>query len=159
MPMLEILTVTSPSFQNNGSIPFRHCYDGANISPAISIKGVPSEAKCLALIMEDQQTMGTFDHWIMWNIPITDTIEENTSPGIVGLNSNKERLYTGPNPPSGEHHYHFKIYALDTLLDIPEMSTKQDLERAMRNHILASGTITGVYKKEDPNRNISAQQR
>ena len=91
---------------------------------------------------------GTFDHWIMWNIPPIDKIEENSAPGIQGINSKNQNKYYGPCPPSGTHHYHFRIYALDTKLDIPEKSDKKALLKALEGHIIATGELIGVYKKK-----------
>lgn len=145
--MTNSLTVTSPSFKNDDLIPSQFTCDGDNINPALSISDVPSDAQFLALIMDDPDAPnGTFDHWIMWNIPVSATISENSSPGVQGQNGRKENRYTGPCPPTGTHHYHFKVYALDKKLDLVPNSGKQQLESAMKGHILAEGELVGIYK-------------
>ena len=142
------LTIKSPAFLNNDFIPLNYSCEGSNINPAISIQDLPKETVSLALIMDDPDARsGTFVHWIMWNIPPTKMIGENTAPGIQGINSADENKYHGPCPPSGTHRYFFKLYALDTLLNLPEGIKKQDLEKAMQGHILAQTQIIGLYKK------------
>jgi Raf kinase inhibitor-like YbhB/YbcL family protein len=84
---------------------------------------------------------------VTWNIVPTGIINENSAPGVDGNNGKKESGYTGPCPPSGVHHYHFKVYALDTELDLAAGSDKKALEKAMQGHILAQGELVGKYKK------------
>ncbi|HTF02418.1 MAG TPA: YbhB/YbcL family Raf kinase inhibitor-like protein, partial [Bacteroidia bacterium] len=104
--------------------------------------------KSLALIMDDPDApSGDFVHWVMWNIPVQEKIAENTAPGMQGLNGRKETKYTGPCPPSGTHHYHFKIYALDTELSLLTTTDKQGLLLAMKGHILGTGELIGLFKK------------
>ncbi|MCW3070746.1 MAG: YbhB/YbcL family Raf kinase inhibitor-like protein [Bacteroidetes bacterium] len=147
--MNNTLTVKSPAFENNGNIPSKYSCVGANISPPLSIKNIPVNTKSLALIMDDPDApKGTFDHWIMWNIPVSEAIEENTFPGMQGLNGKQECSYTGPCPPSGTHHYHFKVYALDTRLELSQNSGKSALQEAMEGHIIGEGELVGLYKKK-----------
>lgn len=143
------LTVSSPSFKHNEMIPSRFTCEGSNINPELMIGDVPANAKSLALVMDDPDAPnGTFDHWIMWNIPAADKkIKENHAPGTEGKNGKGDSKYTGPCPPSGTHHYHFKVYALDEKLDLKSGSTKQELENAMKGHIVAQGELVGLYKK------------
>ena len=104
--------------------------------------------KSLILIVDDPDApMGTWDHWIVWNIPPTDKIEENSVPGVEGMNDFRRRSYGGPCPPSGTHRYFFKVYALDTKLDLKPNSRKKDVERAMKGRILAQGEIIGLYRR------------
>ncbi len=141
------LTIKSPAFEANKKIPKKYCEDGIN--PPLTIEGVPEEAKSLALIFDDPDAVGgsTFDHWIMWNIPAsTVKIEENTAPGIQGLNSGHEANYYPPCPPSGTHRYIFKIYALDQTLNLPSSTKKAGLLKAMQGHILAEGELIGLYR-------------
>jgi len=143
------LKVSSGAFKNNGSIPAMYTCDGKNINPSIEIEGTPLEAKSLAFIMDDPDAPGgMFVHWVMWNIPITHQIEENTAPGVEGINDAKKNRYTGPCPPSGTHRYFFKVYALDTILDLPASTNKHELELAMASHILAFGEIIGLYQRK-----------
>lgn len=141
------LTIKSDAFGNNGFIPSKYTCDGVNINPPLSISNMPGETRTVALIMDDPDAPGTFDHWIMWNIVPTGVISENSVPGVQGTNGKKENNYTGPCPPSGVHRYHFKVYALDAILDLPAGSDKKSLEDAMKGHILAQGELIGKYKR------------
>ncbi len=144
------LIVKSPAFSNNDFIPSKYTCEGLNINPALTLKKIPEHTKSLAIIMDDPDApAGTFVHWVMWNIPPTEKIEENKTPGVVGVNGKNENKYAGPCPPNGTHHYHFKIYALDTNLDIPINSDKKALVKAMDGHIMDSGELIGVYKKSN----------
>jgi hypothetical protein len=143
------LLVKSPAFENNKRIPVKYTYDGADVNPPLTIEGVPEETKTLVLIVDDPDApMGTFDHWVVWNIPAaTRRIEENTVPGIEGMSSYRKHAYGGPCPPYGTHRYFFKVYALDTQLDLKLNSTKRDVEKAMKGHILAEGELVGLYSR------------
>lgn len=129
-------------------IPVKYTCSGENINPEISISGIPAETKSLALIMDDPDApSGDFVHWVMWNILTDGKISENSAPGVQGVNDFGENKYGGPCPPSGTHHYHFKIYALDTKLELPTETDKQGLLKAMEGHVLASGELVGLYMK------------
>jgi Raf kinase inhibitor-like YbhB/YbcL family protein len=109
---------------------------------------VPEGTKSLVLIVDDPDApMGTWDHWIVWDIPPINKIGENTVPGVEGLNSFRTHSYGGPCPPSGTHRYFFKVYALDTKLALNANSKKRDLENAMKGHILASGELVGLCSR------------
>ena len=146
---MKKLLVKSPAFENNKRIPVKYTYDGADVNPPLTIEGVPEETKTLVLIVDDPDApMGTFDHWVVWNIPAaTRRIEENTVPGIEGMSSYRKHAYGGPCPPYGTHRYFFKVYALDTQLDLKLNSTKRDVEKAMKGHILAEGELVGLYSR------------
>jgi Raf kinase inhibitor-like YbhB/YbcL family protein len=142
------LVVNSPAFKDNEFIPTHFTCMGENVSPELAITGIPEKAVTLAIIMDDPDAAGgTVDHWLMWNIPITDKIEEGSALGVQGKNSKLENKYAGPCPPEGTHHYHFKVYALDTKLDLPADSDKAKLLAAMEGHVISSGELTGLYKK------------
>ncbi|MGZ4033480.1 MAG: YbhB/YbcL family Raf kinase inhibitor-like protein [Bacteroidia bacterium] len=148
------ITIKSPAFSNNGNIPAKFTCSGDNINPELNIGTVPKETKTLALIMDDPDAPGgMFVHWVMWNIPPKETIDDNftidqnSAPGVQGLNGKKENKYTGPCPPSGTHHYHFKIYALDTKLNLPTATDKEALLKAMKGHIIGQGELIGLFKK------------
>src|SRR6185369_4762371 len=142
------LTVTSPDFSKNDNIPSRFTCDGEGINPAIKIAGIPDGAKSLALIMDDPDASnGGFDHWVMWNIPVVEKIEQNSAPGEQGKNGKKENKYVGPCPPNGKHHYHFKVYALDVMLSLDPKTDKEALMKAMEGHIMAQGELVGLYKR------------
>jgi Raf kinase inhibitor-like YbhB/YbcL family protein len=148
---MTALHITSPAFQNNGSIPRQYTCDGKDISPPLVIENCPAEAQSIALIVDDPDApVGIWVHWVVWNIdPTTKEIAENAVPpgAVEGTNDFRRHAYGGPCPPSGTHRYFFKIYALDTMLDISPNSTKTDLEKAMKGHILAEGQIIGLYKR------------
>lgn len=142
------LSVTSAAFKENEMIPAKYTCIGEDINPEISISGIPQEAKSLALIMDDPDApSGDFVHWVMWNIPTDGKIVENSAPGVQGLNGMDENKYKGPCPPSGTHHYHFKVYALDAKLELPKETDKQSLLKAMEGHVLSSGELVGLFKK------------
>ena len=142
--------ITSPAFENNNPIPRLYTCQGKDISPPLNIEGIPQGTKSLVLIMDDPDApMGTWDHWVVWNIPPeTTTVLEGAPQGIEGMNSWPKKGYGGPCPPSGTHRYFFKLYALGTKLNIPENSTKRDVERAMQGNIIAQTQLIGNYKKE-----------
>jgi Raf kinase inhibitor-like YbhB/YbcL family protein len=143
-----ILQVSSPSFKNNDLIPQKFSCEGENINPALKIKEIPHGTKTLAVILFDPDASPDgFVHWVLWNLPPSSKIQEKIMSGAKGNNGNGEIGYTGPCPPTGTHHYQFTVYALDTKLSLPETSGKKELEAAMQGHILAQGTITGLYKK------------
>lgn len=143
------LNVTSTAFAAGGMIPSKYTCDGANVNPPMDIQGIPENAKFLALIVDDPDApAGTWVHWVVWNIPLTEFIEENTVPGAEGLNNFQKHNYGGPCPPSGTHRYFFKVYALDALLNLPEETKKAGLEKAMSGHVLASGELMGLYKRQ-----------
>jgi Raf kinase inhibitor-like YbhB/YbcL family protein len=146
---MKELTIESPAFEHGKLIPRKYSCDGQDINPPLTIEGIPKEAKTLVLAVDDPDaSRGTFDHWIVWNIPAsTSKVGENTVPGIEGMNSAMQREYMGPCPPSGTHRYFFKVYALDTELNLGVSSRKKDLEKAMQGHILAKGELLGLFRR------------
>lgn len=146
---MKDLFIKSPAFETGKLIPKKYTCDGQNINPPISIEGAPKEAKTLVLIMDDPDApSGTFDHWIVWNIPASNSkIGENTVPGMEGMNGTRQMGYFGPCPPSGTHRYFFKVYALDIELSLRVGSKKKDVEKAMQGHILGKGELMGLYSR------------
>ncbi len=147
------LKLTSPKFPDGEAIPEKYGYKRENVNPPLKIQGVPDSAKSLALVMDDPDAMKpagkVWDHWVIWNIdPDTRIIEEDQVPkkATQGKNDYGERGYGGPNPPDAKHTYNFKLYALDTTLDIPSGSTKKDLEKAMMGHIIDKTKLTGTFE-------------
>lgn len=142
----------SSAFEEGKAIPAKYTCDGSNISPPLSWKGFPEKTKSFAIIMDDPDApMGTWVHWVMYNIPGTVTsLEEKKSVGeinaIAGLNSWNEKGYNGPCPPDGTHQYHFKLYALDKTLTTKDGMTKAELLEAMKGHILSETTLTGLFR-------------
>ena len=147
--MTKDLSLKSSAFEAGKLIPKKYTCDGRGINPALTIEGIPIEAKTLVLIMDDPDApSGMFDHWIVWNIPAsTSKIGENAVPGIEGMNSSRQMGYMGPCPPSGSHRYFFKVYALDTELSLGVGSKKKDVEKAMQSHVLAKGELMGLYSR------------
>jgi len=145
------LKISSPVFENNGYMPEKYTCDGKNSNPPLVIENVPSKAKSLALIVDDPDApRGTWVHWVLWNItPETKEIKENavTTGATQGLNDFRIHDYRGPCPPSGTHRYFFKMYALDTILNLNSSATKTDMEKAMQGHILEQAQIIGLYKR------------
>ncbi len=142
------LQISSQAFGDNQVIPSKYTCEGLDINPPLEIEGIPEKAHSLVLIVDDPDAPGkTWVHWVVWNIPITHHIKENSVPGEQGLNDFKRTAWGGPCPPSGTHRYFFKVYALDTLLQLSVKTTKQELEQAMGEHILAFGELMGFYKR------------
>ena len=145
------LKITSPAFQNNGPIPRQYTCDGKDINPPLMIENCPQGTKSLALIVDDPDApVGIWVHWVLWNIdPNVKEIKENAVPtgAVEGMNDFKTHQYGGPCPPSGTHRYFFKVYALDTMLSISPNAQKSELEKAMKEHILAQGQMIGLYKR------------
>lgn len=144
------LKITSTSFANNGSIPSKYSCEGEEASPPLLISDIPSGTKSLAIILHDPDALreGGFTHWVVWNIdPGNNNIPENFKGAQQGLNGAGQPGYKGMCPPSGTHHYHFMVYALDTKLDIDKKTDKAGLEKSMQGHILAQGDLVGLYKK------------
>lgn len=149
MPTTELM-LSSAAFQHNALIPSQYTCDADDINPPFSISGVPEGTRSLVLIMDDPDApVGTWDHWIVFNIPPdTDEIREGKEPGgIPGNNSWGRGGYGGPCPPSGTHHYVFKLYALDTVLPLQKGTTKQEIQWAMDGHILAETQLIGTYQR------------
>lgn len=145
------LKISSPVFENNGYIPAKYTCDGRDINPSLLIENVPANSKSLALIVDDPDApRGTWVHWVLWNIDSkTKQIKENSIPvgAKQGLNDFRKHTYGGPCPPSGTHRYFFKLYALDTLLNLDSNATKANLEDAMKGHIIEQTQIIGLYKR------------
>ena len=142
------MKILSPDFKNREMIPKKFTCQGENINPILKFEDISKDAKSLALIMDDPDAPNqTFVHWVMFNTPIVDKIDEDSSLGIEGINSAGRIGYIAPCPPSGTHRYFFKLYALDTFLDLKKGATKQDLEKAMKSHILEQAELIGLYMK------------
>jgi len=143
------MKVSSPSFSDGGYIPQKYTCDGENIFPTLKFSNIPEKAKSLVIIMDDPDAPGgTFTHWIVWNIPANVTeIKEGADLNYPqGENDFGDIGYGGPCPPKGTtHRYYFRVYALDTFLNLPEGATRSDLVKAMSGHIVAKATLMGRY--------------
>ena len=139
--------LTSSDFSDGGEIPRECGYKNGNKAPPLTINGIPEGTKSLALIMDDPDAMEpagkVWVHWVVWNIEPTATGLENLTE--EGMTDFGEVGYGGPAPPDKTHTYVFKLYALDTELDLPQKSTKADVEKAMEGHIIEQATLTGTY--------------
>ena len=142
------MKISSPEFKNNGLIPRKFTCQGWDVNPALAIEGIPTAAKSLALIVDDPDApMGTWVHWVLFDIPVISAIEEDSIPGKQGINDFRRRDWGGPCPPSGTHRYFFKLYALDTELGLREGVSKHELEKAMQGHIVDTAELIGLYRK------------
>lgn len=150
------MQVASPAFDHQTSIPIKYTCRGRDVSPPLEWSDVPAGVKSYALIVDDPDApMGTWVHWVVFNIPAsTRSLSENVPPGprledgsIQGVGSAGRNGYQGPCPPSGRHRYYFKIYALDTALDLPQSANKNAVVAAMQGHVLAQGQLMGYFSK------------
>jgi Raf kinase inhibitor-like YbhB/YbcL family protein len=152
--------LSSPSFTHEGEIPAKYTCEGNDVSPTLSWSGVPEGTKRLALVVDDpdapdpQAPKTVWVHWVLYNLPAeTDSLAEGISSDALpdatgeGRNDWGETGYRGPCPPIGRHRYFHKLYALDTVLPDLGSPTKQELEEAMKGHILARAEIMGTYEK------------
>ncbi|MFC1678296.1 YbhB/YbcL family Raf kinase inhibitor-like protein [Patescibacteria group bacterium] len=145
------MKIFSSAFMHNQQMLSKFTCDDANVNPPLNFDDVPPAAKSLVLIMDDPDApLGTWLHWTMWNInPQTKKIAENTVPegAVEGVTDFGSTGYGGPCPPSGEHRYFFKLYALDTMLDLAQGAKLDELENAMEGHILDKAELIGLYKR------------
>jgi Raf kinase inhibitor-like YbhB/YbcL family protein len=142
------MKLSSPAFKNNSRMPSRFTCEGQDISPELIIEGIPEGTKSLALIVDDPDApMKTWVHWVVYDMAPLGRIAENSVPGKQGINDFRRNSWGGPCPPSGEHRYYFKLYALDKVLGLGEGADKKALEKAMEGHILGKAELVGLYKR------------
>ena len=146
------MNLSSLAFENNTPIPQKYGKDFENMNPPLSIADVPEGAKSLILFMEDPdvpESVGVpvFDHWIVFNIPptVTNIPEKWTVEGTEGAGTRGDVGYMGPKPPDKEHRYFFTLLALNTVLDLPEGSKKEEIVKAIESHILDEVKLVGLY--------------
>jgi len=154
--MMEII-VASAAFAAGSAIPTKYTCMGQDVSPPITWEKIPEGTKSIALICDDPDApMGTWVHWVIFNIPPDKTgLPEAVPPdpklpdgSTQGINDFRRHGYGGPCPPPGKpHRYFFKVYALDTVLDLGSTATKRDVEKAMEGHILAQGELMGTFRR------------
>ncbi len=151
------IEVTSSAFERGAAIPAKYTCDGDNVSPPIAWSAVPDGTRSIALISDDPDApAGTWVHWVLYGIPPETTAigEDVPSRDILddgsahGTNDFGNRDYGGPCPPGGTHRYFFKLYALDTELDLAPGASKSSLLDAMDGHVLASGELMGTYQRQ-----------
>jgi len=147
----------STAFTNGGEIPKRYTCDGSNLSPALNWDDVPAGTQSLVLIVDDPDApMGTWTHWILWNIPAKVTVLPEGVPQVEvldngarqGKNDSQHIGYDGPCPPSGKpHRYFFKLYALDARLEVKAGASRNEFEFAMKQHVLSQTEWMGTYRR------------
>lgn len=152
-----MLQLTSSAFQPEGNIPRQFTCEGNDVSPDLTWKNAPSGTKSFALIVHDPDAPrpGGFTHWVVYNIPANVTQIAQGTPsgdtlpggGIQGKNDSGQNGYMGPCPPSGTHRYYFYLYALDTELSLKPGASKDDVEKAIKGHVLQKAELMGRYKK------------
>ena len=151
------MQITSIAFAEGQPIPDQYSCSGSDVSPPLQWTGAPAGAKSFAIIADDPDApTGTWVHWVIYNLPpAAMSLAENVSqlPELTngakqGVNDFGKIGYNGPCPPPGKaHHYHFKIYALDTKLDLKSGATRKKLLEAMDGHVLAEGQLIGTYQR------------
>ena len=152
-----VLKLTSASFEADGDIPAKYSCDGANVSPALAWTDAPAATRNFALIMDDPDTpKGAVTHWLIYDLPVgarslpegVPTSKKLADGSMQGKNVRGKSGYTGPCPEKGgpAHHYFFKLYALDAKTNLKPNAKKEEVEAAMKGHILAKAELIGRFK-------------
>jgi Raf kinase inhibitor-like YbhB/YbcL family protein len=145
------MKIKSPVFEHHQSIPVKYTCQGENVSPPLVFSDIPEGTQSLVLIVDDPDAPhGTFDHWTVWNLsPQLTLLPENASVNHQGLNHFGNMQYDGPCPPPGKpHRYFFKLYALNTQLDLNKGTIKEEIEKAMKGHIIDQVELIGTYQRK-----------
>jgi Raf kinase inhibitor-like YbhB/YbcL family protein len=152
--MKKDITITSTAFGNGETIPVIHSCEGKDKSPPLSFKNVPPNAVSLALLVDDPDAPnGTFVHWIAWNIDpkaegLHEEVKAEDSSMVQGTNSNNKIGYMGPCPPKGPpHRYFFKLYALDSKLNLPKGANSDEFKKAIEGKIIAESKLMGTFQR------------
>jgi Raf kinase inhibitor-like YbhB/YbcL family protein len=146
----KVFTISSPAFGDQGAIPARYTCQGKNLSPPLVFSNIPPETESLALIVEDPDAAkGVFAHWIVWDLPPQQTeIQEGADLPMVGKNDAETLGYYGPCPPDEKiHRYFFKLYALDTFLDLKRGASLEELRHAIQGHVIDKVELVGFYRR------------
>jgi Raf kinase inhibitor-like YbhB/YbcL family protein len=144
------LTLRSDAFGDGDAMPARYTCDGPDVSPPLGWSDVPEEAGAFALIVRDPDADG-FVHWVLTDIPAhTTSLPDGMGDtvGIAGRNDFGRVGWGGPCPPSGEHRYEFKLYALNAPLQLDGAPAADEVERALGANLLAEARLTGVYRRQ-----------
>jgi Raf kinase inhibitor-like YbhB/YbcL family protein len=156
------MDITSPAFRNGERVPQQYTCEGPNVSPPLEFSNIPAGAESLVLMVEDPDAPAQpWVHWLVFNIPpdAAGFGEDAIAPGSTqGLCNGNTFGYEGPCPPEIEHQYLFRLYALDTKLDIPAASDRKVVLRAMRGRVLAEAVLTGTYPKAIRREAVSARK-
>ena len=150
--------LTSPAFLDGEPIPSEHTCDGPNTSPHLTANGAPAGTRSLALTMIDidvpspDAPVTEFTHWLVWDVPVpgrtVEFLEGHAPKGSTeGANEGGGTGYTGPCPRLGVHRYVFTLYAVDTMLELPEGADRETVEAALEGHVLAETALTGTYER------------
>lgn len=161
-----VVVVSSPSFQHEQAIPRRYTGEGEDVSPSLEWRGVPGNAVSLALLVEDpdapdpQAPERVYTHWLVFNLPpdvtgLAEAADELPGDARQGLNDFGELGYRGPCPPTGRHHYHFRVFVLDQMLDL-ERPGRDEFLRAIDGHVLDEGDLVGTYEKGAEQRRVAS---
>ncbi|MGH7700729.1 MAG: YbhB/YbcL family Raf kinase inhibitor-like protein [Gemmatimonadales bacterium] len=154
------MKLTSTAFADGATIPVKHTCDGPDVSPPLAWSEAPASTSGFALIMDDPDApMGTWVHWVLWNLPgATTSLPEGVpktetlkalSGALQGNNTWPKIGYYGPCPPPGKpHRYFFKLYALDAALNLKPGATKADIEKAIQGHVLEQAQVMGAYGRQ-----------
>jgi Raf kinase inhibitor-like YbhB/YbcL family protein len=151
------LSITSPAFTEGSNIPSKFTCDAGQTSPspALAWKDAPANTRSFVLIMHDPDVpmAGGFTHWVLFDIPASTTqLPEGFQPGSVGVSGNmgmRRQGYMGPCPPTGAHHYHFMLSALDVpSLGLQAGASKADVEKAMEGHVVGKAELIGVFQRQ-----------
>ena len=163
-PQERVLSLTSPAFAHNSTIPERYsCDSEQQVNPELHISGIPDGTESLVLLMDDpdipqqfkeQRGIDDFDHWALFNIPSTTTvIAEGEAVGVPGVNGRGENAYAGPCPPPEfeptEHRYFFKLFALNDTLNLEEGATHEEIRAAMNGKVVAETELVGRYDRSN----------
>jgi len=158
----DSMQIHSTAFSDKGEIPQRYTCDGQDVSPPLAWSGVPRGTQSLVLIVDDPDAPDpaapkrTWVHWVLYNLPddarsLPEAVPSDadlTGGGQHGENSWRRLGYGGPCPPSGTHRYFFKLYALDTVLDLSAGADKKQVLQAMEGHVLAEAELMGTYSRQ-----------
>lgn len=152
------MILTSTAFDEGGRIPSRYTCDSKRVeSPSLEFLEVPRKARSLVLLMDDPDVPhnirpdGVFDHWVVFNIPPRTMGLETGKPvppgAIEGMNGAGRQGYAGPCPPDREHRYFFRLYAIDTILELSQHASKNDVLKAIDGHVIAKAELMGRYER------------
>ena len=141
----------SSAFEHAQSIPNRYSCEGEDVSPPLRWSNVPEGTRSLAMIVDDPDAPGgVFTHWLAWGLdPAAEELAERESAPHEGRNDFGTSGYRGPCPPPGDgrHRYVFRLYALDTQLELPADAAKAELEQAIEGHVLTTAELVGTYER------------
>lgn len=151
------MQVKSSAFAEGAAIPKLYSCEDQDVSPELVWSGAPKGTQSFALIVDDPDApAGTWVHWLIWNLPATVSSlpqdlpknEQLENGARQGKNDFRKLGYNGPCPPAGKvHRYYFRLYALDSKVDLPAGSGRPDLDKAIAGHTLAQGEYMGTFKR------------